>query len=60
MTTASQPKDPPTVAHAVPEQAPSRLPYKTPQLRHLGSVRELTLGATGSSADAGFTMMARM
>ena len=60
MTIASQPKDQPTVAHAVPEPACSRLPYKAPLLRHLGSVRELTLGATGSAADGGFTMMARM
>lgn len=59
MTTAAQPKDQPTVAHAVTEPS-SRLPYKAPELRHLGSVRELTLGATGSAADGGFTMMARM
>ena len=60
MTNASHPKDQPTATHAVPEQDSSRRPYKAPQLRHLGSVRELTLGATGSAADGGFTMMARM
>jgi len=61
MTTASQPKDEPTVDRAVPaEQGSSRRQYRAPQLRHLGSVRELTLGATGSAADGGLTMKARM
>lgn len=59
MTTESQLEDAPTAADATPAKS-GRLPYTAPQLRHLGSVRELTLGATGSSADAGFTMMARM
>lgn len=58
MTTATQPKDQPAVETvAVGAQSTSRLPYKAPRLRHLGSVRELTLGATGAFADGGGTMM---
>lgn len=35
----------------------TRRPYKSPELRHLGSVRELTLGSTmGIFADGGTTM----
>lgn len=61
MTTGSQPMDEPTVDRAVPaEQGAARREYKSPLLRHLGSVRELTLGATGSAADGGLTMKARM
>lgn len=34
--------------------APTKRPYKAPQLRRLGSVRELTLGATmGNWAELG-------
>lgn len=36
----------------------ARLPYVTPQLRRLGSVRELTLGTTGGASE--FGMMAAM
>ena len=42
------------------ETAPvtSKRPYKAPQLKHLGSVRELTLGATmGGFGDGGTGMM---
>jgi hypothetical protein len=34
-----------------PQPALTRLPYATPQLRHLGSVRELTLASTGTIPD---------
>jgi hypothetical protein len=34
-----------------PEAARLRLPYATPRLRHLGSVRELTLASTGNLPD---------
>lgn len=36
-------------------QPQPRRAYHGPTLRHLGSVRELTLGATGFLADAGAT-----
>jgi len=32
----------------------SRKPYRAPQLRRLGSVRELTLGMTGAAAEGLF------
>jgi hypothetical protein len=35
----------------------SRRPYRTPRLRHLGSVRELTLGQTKGAFDDGNGMM---
>jgi hypothetical protein len=36
-----------------------RRPYRAPRLQHLGSVRELTLGATGPNNDVPVgTMMA--
>ena len=65
-TTAGHPDDKPTVeadgtgTAGSSEASPARLPYKAPRLRHLGSVRELTLGATGSAADGGATKMIRM
>jgi hypothetical protein len=31
---------------------PAKLPYRRPKLAHLGSVRELTLGAGGSAGEA--------
>jgi hypothetical protein len=40
--------------------APSRRPYAAPKLRHLGSVRELTLGGTSGMAEGGGTFMAAM
>lgn len=40
---------PPTPA--TPSESAARKPYAAPRLRHLGSVRELTLGATGSMVD---------
>lgn len=33
----------------------ARLPYRAPQLRHLGSVRELTLGGTPQAAEGAGT-----
>lgn len=39
---------------APPEPKPQReekLPYRRPTLAHLGSVRELTLGAAGSAGE---------
>ena len=33
----------------------SRRPYKRPELRRLGSVRELTLGSAGNAADGAGT-----
>ncbi len=47
---------------SVTESAPvAKRPYRAPQLRHLGSVRELTLGATmGAFGDSGGGMMAPM
>lgn len=38
-----------------PETAPARRPYRAPQLRQLGSVRELTLGGTMGSDEGGGT-----
>lgn len=35
--------------------APPRRPYRAPRLRHLGSVRELTLGASKGPAEDGGT-----
>jgi hypothetical protein len=35
--------------------APERRPYTTPRLRHLGSVRELTLGGTMGASEGGGT-----
>ncbi len=45
---------------AVDESRPttSRKPYVAPRLRHLGSVRDLTLGASASAGEGG--MMAAM
>lgn len=34
-----------------------RRPYHSPKLRHLGSVRELTLGATAGMIEGGGTFM---
>ena len=36
-------------------QGPVRRPYESPQLRHLGSVRRLTLGDTGNQGDTAGT-----
>jgi hypothetical protein len=38
----------------------SRRPYSPPRLRHLGSVRELTLGGTAGMAEGGGTFRAAM
>lgn len=40
--------------------ADKRQAYREPQLRRLGSVRELTLGATGFLADGGTTRRRNM
>lgn len=43
------------VATTAGKVLPERLVYRTPELRHLGSVRELTLGGTGPLAEGGGT-----
>lgn len=50
--------DDPRVAD-VPLESPRR-PYSAPRLRHLGSVRELTLGGTAGMAEGGGTFRAGM
>jgi hypothetical protein len=40
-------------AHSSSEQLRSRRPYTAPSLRHLGSVRDLTLGNSHAKPDAG-------
>lgn len=40
--------------------APRRRPYQAPKLRHLGSVRELTLGSTAGMPEGGGTFMTVM
>jgi hypothetical protein len=40
--------------------APPRRPYRAPRLRHLGSVRELTLGASKGPAEDGGTFVMGM
>jgi len=40
--------------------ASPRLCYSAPRLRHLGSVRELTLGGTAGMAEGGGTFRAAM
>ncbi len=37
------------------ETTPAKKPYTAPKLRHLGSVRELTLGSSGGDFDGGIT-----
>lgn len=37
--------------------AEGKRPWRTPSLRHLGSVRELTLGATMGMPEGGGTLM---
>jgi hypothetical protein len=45
-----------TPAPAAPTTASARRPYKAPHVRHLGSVRELTLGGSnGPCVDGGGT-----
>lgn len=39
------------------EQQPTRRPYKAPHLKHLGSVRELTLGKTGDNSEGAGTFI---
>lgn len=40
------------------EKSTARRPYRAPKLRHLGSVRELTLGGTMGKAEGGGTFKA--
>jgi hypothetical protein len=47
-----------TTSSEQPSEA--RRPYHTPKLRHLGSVRELTLGATSGMPEGGGTFMMMM
>ncbi len=49
-----------TAAHEGGEHAVPRRPYHAPQLRRLGSVRELTLGATQGMSEGGGTFFAPM
>lgn len=42
-----------TKSLATPEEQPARRPYRAPQLRQLGSVRELTLGGTKGNPEGG-------
>ena len=45
-------KDEPCTDREAPQgESRSRRPYRTPELRHLGSVRELTLGSTMGKGD---------
>lgn len=37
--------------------SPARAPYRAPKLRHLGSVRELTLGGTMGKSEGGGTLI---
>ena len=38
-------------------QRPVRRPYTAPKLKHLGSVRDLTLGASNLAGEGGMRMM---
>jgi len=38
---------------AADETRPARRPYVAPRLRHLGSVRDLTLGASAQAGEVG-------
>lgn len=49
LMTDADPKGAPT-GSSLPR--PAKLPYRRPKLAHLGSVRELTLGAGGSAGEA--------
>ena len=49
VTVDSQPK----IARDENEVVTPRRPYASPQLKRLGSVRELTLGSMGKAADVG-------
>lgn len=51
------PKEQPEYATVGEGASASRRPYRAPHLRKLGSVRELTLGATMGSAEGGGTLM---
>jgi hypothetical protein len=48
---APGPFQPESTATRTSEDAPGALPYATPCLRYLGSVRKLTLASTGLRAD---------
>ncbi|CAN5877980.1 hypothetical protein BH11MYX4_BH11MYX4_55610 [soil metagenome] len=55
------PADGTTSTEQAPEQpSAARRPYHAPKLRHLGSVRELTLGATSGMIEGGGTFMPGM
>lgn len=59
---ASMSTDRPTTSHndeAQPQALPQRTgrkPYVAPRLRHLGSVRDLTLGTSNKVGEVGRTM----
>ncbi len=40
-------------ASSTPESSSGRREYQPPALRHLGSIRDLTLAASGTSRDGG-------
>ena len=49
------------VSASAPVEGPApRLAYRPPRLRHLGSVRELTLGGTSGMAEGAGTFRAAM
>lgn len=39
-----------------PWPATAKAPYEAPCLRHLGDIREMTLGGSGCTADSGGTL----
>ena len=58
MTNGAKPDHEPMPAASSPprdETAAARRPYRAPKLRHLGSVRELTLGGTNGMSEGGGT-----
>jgi hypothetical protein len=49
-----------SASHTDGARAGARRPYRSPTLRHLGSVRELTLGSTSGMPEGGGTFMPMM
>jgi hypothetical protein len=49
-----------TPAPAAPTTASARRPYKAPHVRHLGSVRELTLGRSDGGCNDGSSTRGRI
>jgi hypothetical protein len=53
--TGTQPENGSTAPQPASEGAALRRPYRAPRLRHLGSVRELTLGGSKGKTEGGGT-----